>query len=284
MSVSLLDRDAVAADSTMEQYLQEIRQFPLLTPEQEKKLARGCAQGDQDAIRTMVHSNLRLVVSIAREYAGRGVPLLDLIQEGSIGLLEAAKRFDGSLEYRFSTYAAKWIRSGIHRCCLTHGALVHVPIHTAEKMRKLLAVQNVLRQELDREPTWTEITQRSGIPGEKARQLLEQWPQICSLDALAGEDHELQLLLEDAETPQPMEDLVREELKQTMEALLQKLTPRQQQVLRLRFGLEDGICHTVEQIGTILGVSKERARQIQHQAMDKLHTLGADLGLEDFLE
>ena len=284
MSVTLLDKES-GTDTAMEQFLREIRAFPLLTVEQERALAVDCARGDEDAIRTMVNSNLRLVVSIAREYAGRGVPMLDLIQEGSIGLLEAAKRFDPQLEYRFSTYATKWIRSCIRRCCLTHGDLVHVPLHTAEKMRKLLAVKNALQQELGREATLAEIAQRSGIAEDKAKQLLERLPEIFSLDAPVGEDEDaLQQLLRDAHAPQPQEELVREEMKRTMDKLLNMLTPRQRQVLRLRFGMEDGVCHTVEQIGVVLGVSKERARQIEHQAREKLQTLGADFGLEDFLE
>lgn len=284
MSVTLPDK-VTGADSAMEQYLQEIRAIPLLSAQQERALAVDCARGDENAIRTMVSANLRLVVSIAREYAGRGVPMLDLIQEGSIGLLEAAKRFDPQLEYRFSTYAAKWIRSSIRRCCLTHGDLVHVPLHTAEKMRKLLAVKNALQQELGREATLSEIARRSGIPEDKAKQLLERLPEICSLDAPVGEEEDaLQQLLRDAHAPQPQEELVREEMKRTMDKLLDMLTPRQRQVLRLRFGMEDGVCHTVEQIGVVLGVSKERARQIEHQARQKLQTLGADFGLEDFLE
>lgn len=284
MSVTLPDK-VTGADSAMEQYLREIRAIPLLTAQQERTLAVDCARGDENAIRTMVSANLRLVVSIAREYAGRGVPMLDLIQEGSIGLLEAAKRFDPQLEYRFSTYAAKWIRSSIRRCCLTHGDLVHVPLHTAEKMRKLLAVKNALQQELGREATLSEIAQRSGIAEDKAKQLLERLPEIFSLDAPVGEDEDaLQQLLRDANAPQPQEDLVRQEMKRTMDKLLNMLTPRQRQVLRLRFGMEDGVCHTVEQIGAVLGVSKERARQIEHQAREKLQTLGADFGLEDFLE
>ena len=284
MSVTLPDK-VTGADSAMEQYLREIRAIPLLTAQQERTLAVDCARGDENAIRTMVSANLRLVVSVAREYAGRGVPMLDLIQEGSIGLLEAAKRFDPQLEYRFSTYAAKWIRSSIRRCCLTHGDLVHVPLHTAEKMRKLLAVKNALQQELGREATLSEIAQRSGIPEDKVKQLLERLPEICSLDAPVGEEEDaLQQLLRDAHAPQPQEDLVRQEMKRTMDKLLDMLTPRQRQVLRLRFGMEDGVCYTVEQIGVVLGVSKERARQIEHQARQKLQTLGADFGLEDFLE
>ena len=152
-------------------------------------------------------------------------------------------------------------------------------------MRKLLAVKNALQQELGREATLSEIAQRSGIPEDKAKQLLERLPEICSLDAPVGEEEDaLQQLLRDAHAPQPQEDLVRQEMKRTMDKLLDMLTPRQRQVLRLRFGMEDGVCHTVEQIGVVLGVSKERARQIEHQARQKLQTLGADFGLEDFLE
>lgn len=272
------------AEEDVSQFLREIRQYPLLTPEQELDIAKGCALGDKEAIRTMVNSNLRLVVSIAREYAGRGVPLLDLIQEGSIGLLAAAKNFDYTQECRFSTYATKWIRQGVNRCVLNHAGLIRVPLHTMEKMRKILAVKASLQQKSGEEPTVDEIAEQSGIPGKKVQQLMDLLPQVCSLDAPAGEDGTLQLLLENTHAPQPQEELVRRELKHTLETLLGMLDERQQQVLRLHFGMEDGVCHSLEQIGGILGVSKERARQIEHQAMDKLQKLGAGLGLEDFLD
>ena len=273
-------------EDDMSQYLREIRRFPLLSAEEERTLAMACKQGDEDAIRQMVNSNLRLVVSVAKEYAGRGVPLLDLIQEGSIGLLVAAKKFDYTLENRFSTYATKWIRQGVTRCLMNHAQLIRVPVHTAEKMRKVLLAKAALLQETGREPTQEEIAEYCDTPVDKVRQLLQLNPETCSLDAPAGaaEDATLGLLLEDVFSPQPQEELVRQELKRTMDELLSTLTERQQMVLRLHFGMEDGICYSLEQISIRFGVSKERVRQIERQAMDRLQKLGAGLNLEDFLE
>lgn len=289
MSLTLLDKTEIPVshgEDEAQQYLQQIRAIPMLTPQQERELAQRCAAGDKEAIRQMVSANLRLVVSVAREYAGRGVPLLDLIQEGSIGLLNAAKKFDYTLDYRFSTYATKWIRQGVTRCILNHAGLIRVPVHTAERTRKVLAAKTALQQELEREPTIEELAARSGFSEKKVQEYLSLMPEVCSLDAAAGEDEDgsLQLLLEDLQAPQPQEELVRRELEQTMNALLGQLPERQQQVLRLRFGMADGTCYTLEAIGEKLGVSKERARQLYRQAMDKLQQLGTGLGLEDFLE
>ena len=274
-----------AGEDDMRQYLSEIRRYPRLTAEEERSLARRCAAGDQEAIRQMVNSNLRLVVSVAREYAGRGVPLLDLIQEGSIGLLAAARKFDYTLDFRFSTYATKWIRQGVTRCILNHSQLIRVPLHTAERMRKIDQVRNRLRQENGAEPTDEQIAACCELPVAKVRQLMQLTPEMCSLDAPTGdgEDGTLAILLEDIQAPQPQEELIREELSGIMETLLGMLNDRQRQVLRLHFGMEDGVCHSLEEIGGILGISKERARQIEKQAMDKLQKLGASLGLEEFL-
>ena len=267
-------------------YLALIREFPRLSQEEERELAQKCAAGDEDAIRTMVCANLRLVVSVAREYAGRGIPLLDLIQEGSIGLLAAARKFDYTLDYRFSTYATKWIRQGVTRCLMNHGSLIRIPAHTAEKIRTVMQVSKQLQLELSREPSEAEIAQRMDLPEKKVREYISLIPEICSLDAPAGEEEDgtLQLLLEDLQATQPYEELVRREMKATLNSLLAALNERQQQVLRLHYGMEDGICYSLEQIGNKLGISKERARQIEHQAMEKLRKQGADLGLEDFLE
>jgi len=274
-----------AGEDDVRQFLREIREFPRLTVEEERDLARRCAEGNEDAIRHMVNSNLRLVVSIAREYAGRGVALLDLIQEGSIGLLVAARKFDYTLEYRFSTYATKWIRQGVTRCLLNHAGLIRVPLHTAERMRKIDVTRSALRQETGEEPTATQIAAASGLPENKVTELVALMPEVFSLDIPTGEGEEgsLHTLLEDIQAPQPYEELVRRELEHTMQLLLSTLNQRQQKILRLHFGMEDGISYSLEEIGRKLGISKERVRQIERQAMDKLQKNGESLGLEDFL-
>lgn len=279
-----LEQHLSAGEDDVRQYLQEIRRYPLLNAEEERELARRCASGDEEAIRKMVNSNLRLVVSIARDYAGRGVSMMDLVQEGSIGLLVAAKKFDYTLEYRFSTYATKWIRQGISRALANHG-LIRVPVHTSEKMRKVMAARQTLLQKNGIEPTLEQLADICDITADKVEKLIQLTPQTCSLDAPAGDDDgTLGVLLENVLAEQPYETLVREELSHILRELMAALDERQQKLLRLRFGLEDGKCYSLEQIGKLLGVSKERARQIEKQAIDKLHKAGTDVGLEDFLE
>lgn len=269
----------------MHQFMQDIRCYPRLSPEEERQLAMDCAAGDADAIKEMVVSNLQLVVSVAKEYIGRGVPLLDLIQEGSIGLIAAAKKFDYTRNLRFSTYATKWIRQGIVRCVMDHNGLIRVPHYTAEKMNKVLRIKNELTQQLGAEPTVQQIARECELDEDKVAELLSLYPRTCSLDSPLGENGEtdLQVLIEDLQAPQPQEELVRRELKNTLQLLLSQLNERQQQVLRLHYGMDDGVPRSLESISKELGISKERVRQIEHQAREKLRAMGADFGLEDFL-
>ena len=272
------------AEENIHQFLQEIRAFPLLSPQEELELAKRCVDGDEDAIRQMVNANLRLVVSIAKEYTGQGVPLLDLIQEGCIGLLAAAKKYDYTKDCRFATYATLWIRQGVKRCLENHSGLIRVPAHTADQIRRVNLARTALLQTLGEEPTLEQIALYCGVEEEKVLRLLQLQPETCSLDVPAGESDSLGVLLEDPLSLQPQENLVRQALTQTMNELLSMLSERQAQVLRLHFGMEDENCHSLEQIGLRLGISKERVRQIEKQAMDRLKELGADMGLEDFLE
>lgn len=273
------------SEDSVHRFMQEIRQYPRLTPEQERELAIGCAAGDASAIKTMVLSNLQLVVSIAKEYAGREVPLLDLIQEGSIGLLAAARKFDYTRNLRFSTYATKWIRQGVARCVMDHNGLIRVPHYTAEKMNKVLRVRAQLLQSSGQQPTAEQIARCCLMETQKVEELLSLYPQVYSLDTPVGAEgeDELQVLIENLHAPQPQEELVRTELKHTMDKLLAMLDARQQEILRLRYGMEDGECWSTKQIGERFGISKERVRQIENQAIEKLKTMGADFGLEDFL-
>ncbi len=275
---------AETSEENMGEFLKEIRRIPLLSAQQELELAKRCNRGDEEAIRQLVQAHLRLVVSVAKEYGGRGISLLDLIQEGCIGLLAAAKKYDYTQNCRFATYATFWIRQGITRYLENQGSIIRVPAYTADLFRKISSAQATLRQELDREPTVEELSSCCGIEPEKIRRLQQLQPQTFSLDATVGEDQTIAVLVEDLHSPQPQELLVRQALTETMEKLLSMLSERQAQVLRLHYGMEDGVCCSLEQIGQRLGISKERARQIEKQAMERLKELGADIGLEDFLE
>lgn len=268
-----------------QQYLQQIRAIPRLTREEELELAKKCAAGDSDAIRKMVSANLGLVVSVAMKYADRDVPLMDLIQEGSFGLMKAAEKFDYTREIKFSTYADDWIRKYILSCVLDDG-LIPVKGYTATQIRKVLTAKNSLSQELEREAKLEEIAQKSGFSPEEVKKYLSLIPKVCSLDEPAGEDGDttLQQVLEDPQLNKSQELLVRRELEQTMDALLGQLPARERLILRLRYGMEDGVCHKLDAIGGILGVSGQRVRQLEQRALEKLRRMGVEFGLEDFLD
>ena len=285
MTTDFLEEELTSGSDDVRQYLQEIRRYPRLTPEQERDLAKRCAEGETWAIRQMVNSNLRLVVRVAWDYTGRGVPLMDLVQEGSIGLLVAAKKFDYTLDFRFSTYATKWIRQYVTRYIMNHG-LIRVPIHAMEKIRKVQNAVKELTTDVGVEPTIEQISQACGLPEEKVKELLQAEPEICSLEVPIGDgdDGTFGQLLENLQAEQPYEKLVRDELAQIIQNLVSELDERQRIIMQMRFGFEDGKCYSLEQISKVLGVSKERTRQLEKQAIDKLRKSGSKIGLEDFLE
>jgi RNA polymerase primary sigma factor len=282
MTSLLANKPDFTTEEDMRQFMEEVRSIPLLTAQEEKDLACRSAVGDEEAIRQLVNSNLRLVVAIARRYYTGAVPLLDLIQEGAIGLLTAARRFDYTRDVRFSTYATKWIRQGVLRCA-DSGNPIRMPAHMADMLRRVSEAQTELRTELGAEPQLQQIADLCHLSVDKVEQLLQLQPKTCSLDASIGEE-DMEIPVEKLHGHEPHQQLVREELIRTLEQLMSKLTPRQRHILRLRNGMEDGKCHSLSGIAEMLGISKERVRQVEKQAMDKLRTWGSDVGLEDFLE
>ena len=291
MTEALLERkdnqNAVhSGDEDVRQYIQEIRRYPLLKAEEEQALARNCAAGDQEAVRLLVSSNLRLVVAIAREYAGRGVPLLDLIQEGSIGLISAARAFDWKQGVRFSVYAARSIRNRIAKSLTSDSGVIRVTAYGADQLRRLTRVQTTFLVEYGREPDVQELSAETGIPENKVTELLSQSTEVYSLDAAVGEDADTSvgMMLPGDEELEPHAVLIRQEMNELLDEMLGRLDERQRRILRLRYGMADGACHSREEIAGEIGLSRERVRQIEQQAIKRLNKLGAEMGLEDFLE
>lgn len=273
-------------DDPVRMYLKEIGRAQLLSAEEEAELAKRIKQGDQEAKRKLTEANLRLVVSIARRYVGRGMLFLDLIQEGNMGLMKAVEKFDHTKGYRFSTYATWWIRQAITRAIADQARTIRIPVHMVETVNKLNRVTRQLLQELGREPTLQEIAEEMDLPEEKIREIMKIVQEPVSLETPVGEEHDSHLgdFIEDQEAPAPADAAAYELLKEQLEDVLNTLTVREESVLRLRFGLDDGRTRTLEEVGSVFGVTRERIRQIEAKALRKLRHPSRSKRLKDFLD
>jgi len=266
-------------------YLKEIGQISLLSLDEELALSKRIEEGDEEAKRILAESNLRLVVSIAKRYVGRNLSFLDLIQEGNIGLMKAVDKFDSSKGYKFSTYATWWIRQAITRAIADQAKTIRVPVHMVETINKLKRVQRQLTLELNREPTEKELSDKLKIPEEKVREIIKISLDPLSLETPIGEEEDSHLgdFVQDKNTLSPEEYAINEVLKDEIAEVLLTLTEREEQVLKLRFGLIDGTCRTLEEVGTIFGVTRERIRQIEAKALRKLRHPSRSKKLKDYL-
>ncbi len=274
------------ADDSVRLYLREIGKIPLLTAEEELALAQRVVAGDKEAKDQMAEANMRLVVSIAKRYVGRGLDLLDLIQEGNTGLLRAVEKFDPDKGFKFSTYATWWIRQAITRAIADQARVIRIPVHMFETINKLLRTQRRLTQELNREPTNEEIAKAMEMEVEKVEHIMKIKQDIHSLDASVRDDEEDSVLgdfIEDDETPSPEMSATGQLLKEHVQEMLGGLTEREQKILKLRFGLEDGKSHTLEEVGQEFSVTRERIRQIEAKALAKLRKHKDARKLHDYI-
>ena len=278
--------EGIGVDDPVRMYLKEIGQIPLLTAEQEVEYAKRMAEGNEVAKRRLAEANLRLVVSIAKRYVGRGMQFLDLIQEGNLGLIKAVEKFDYRKGYKFSTYATWWIRQAITRAIADQARTIRIPVHMVETINKLTRVSRQLLQELGREPSPEEIAEEMDIPVEKVREIQKISQEPVSLETPIGEEEDSHLgdFIQDENVPVPAEAAAATLLREQLDDELATLTEREQKVLRLRFGLDDGKARTLEEVGKEFQVTRERIRQIEAKAIRKLRQPSRSKKLQDYLD
>ena len=277
---------SIIDDDSVRMYLREIGRIPLLSTEEEVRLAKRVEKGDKVAKKKLAEANLRLVVSIAKKYIGRGLSLLDLIQEGNAGLMRAVEKFDYKKGYKFSTYATWWIRQAITRAIADQARTIRIPVHMIETINKLIRVQRQLVQDLGREPTPEEIAQEMGLDIDKVEHIIKISQETVSLEAPVGEEEDSKLgdFIEDDKNLSPEENAINQLLRGHVNEFLSELSPREQKILKMRFGLEDGRTHTLEEVGQEFGVTRERIRQIEAKALQKLRRHERSNELQDYLK
>ena len=281
-----LSAEGVALDDPVKAYLKEIGQVPLLSTEEEQTLARAARAGDADARRRLSEANLRLVVSVAKRYAGRGLPFLDLIQEGNLGLMKAAEKFEPDRGFKFSTYATWWIRQSITRAIADQGRTIRIPVHLVEHINRVRKTAGELLRKNGREPTAEEIAGRLEMEPDRVRELLQLAQEPVSLETPVGEEEDAHLedFIQDEEAGIPVDEAGRQLLRRELMSVLKSLTPREERVITLRFGLDDGRPRTLEELGKEFNVTRERIRQIEAKALRKLRHPSRAKRLRDYLE
>ena len=286
VEVDLSVPEGVTIDDPVRMYLKEIGRVPLLTAQEEVELAKQMESGDEEAKQRLAEANLRLVVSIAKRYVGRGMLFLDLIQEGNLGLIKAVEKFDYNKGYKFSTYATWWIRQAITRAIADQARTIRIPVHMVETINKLIRVSRNLLQKLNRDPTAEEIAAEMDISVERVREIMKIAQEPVSLETPIGEEEDSHLgdFIEDQDALAPADQASFLLLKEQLEEVLSTLTPREMRVLRLRFGLDDGRARTLEEVGQSFGVTRERIRQIEAKALRKLRHPSRSKKLKDFLD